>query len=272
MSHRRDNRPVPSSTISALGPGLLMTDKLEPAAATDARVALESFREAGVAVVFGATGGIGGALVEAIRNSERFELVVALSRSTSPAVDLLDEASLERAARFAADRGVLRLVIDATGFLHDDRQGPEKTWRQLDALKLARSFALNAIGPALIMKHMLPRLPRSGKSVFATLSARVGSIGDNRLGGWYSYRASKAALNQLVRTAAVELARQSADAMCIALHPGTVATALSAPFAATGLEVHPPPVAARHLLAVIDQLTADANGGFFDWRGQSIPW
>jgi NAD(P)-dependent dehydrogenase (short-subunit alcohol dehydrogenase family) len=198
--------------------------------------------------------------------------VVEFSRGASPSIDLLDEASLERAAAFAADMGELRLVIDATGFLHDDRQGPEKSWRQIDAVKLARSFALNAIGPALIMKHVLPRLPRSGKAVFATRSARVGSIGDNRLGGWYSYRASKAALNQLVRTAAVELARRSPDALCIALHPGTVATALSAPFAATGLEVHLPSTAARHLLAVVDQLPAGANGGFFDWRGQPVPW
>ena len=249
-----------------------MTERIEPKPQLSPGLTLESFPQAGVAVVFGASGGIGGALVEAIRAAEKFEHVVAFSRSTSPSIDLLDEASLERAAAFAADMGELRLVIDATGFLHDDRQGPEKSWRQLDAAKLARSFALNAIGPALIMKHVLPRLPRSGKAVFATLSARVGSIGDNRLGGWYSYRASKAALNQLVRTAAVELARRSPDALCIALHPGTVATALSAPFAATGLEVHSPAAAARHLLAVVDQLTADANGGFFDWRGEPVPW
>jgi NAD(P)-dependent dehydrogenase (short-subunit alcohol dehydrogenase family) len=225
-----------------------------------------------VAVIFGATGGIGGALVKTIHAADKFLHVLALSRSTSPAIDLLDEASLESAAAFAADHGELRLVIDATGFLHDERQAPEKSWRQLDAARLARSFALNAIGPALIMKHVLPLLPRSGKAVFATLSARVGSIGDNRLGGWYAYRASKAALNQLVRTAAIELARRSPEALCIALHPGTVATSLSAPFAATGLEVHPPEAAARHLLAVIDQLTADATGGFFDWRGQPVPW
>lgn len=246
--------------------------QFEPQGAMAARADLGSFTQTGVAVVFGAGGGIGGALVEAIRAAERFEHVVALSRSTSPSIDLLDEASLERAAAYAADLGEPRLVIDATGFLHDDRQGPEKSWRQLDAVKLARSFALNAIGPALIMKHVLPRLPRSGKAVFATLSARVGSIGDNRLGGWYSYRASKAALNQLVRTAAVELARRAPDAICVALHPGTVATALSAPFAATGLEVRRPPAAARNLLAVIDQLAADANGGFFDWRAQPVPW
>ena len=223
-------------------------------------------------MIFGSGGGIGSALVAALNASDSFRQVVGFSRKTSPPIDLLDEATLERAAAFAAEIGDLRLVIDATGFLHDDRQGPEKTWRQLDAGNLARSFALNAIGPALIMKHVLPRLPRSGQTVFATLSARVGSIGDNRLGGWYSYRASKAALNQLVRTAAVELARRCPDGICVALHPGTVATALSAPFAASGLEVHTPAEAARHLLAVVDSLSAEANGHFFDWRGEPVPW
>jgi NAD(P)-dependent dehydrogenase (short-subunit alcohol dehydrogenase family) len=249
-----------------------VTGQFDPRDATRSGLDLGSFPRGGVAVVFGSGGGIGGALVDAILATKRFDQVVAFSRSTSPSIDLLDEASLERAAAFAADRGELRLVIDATGFLHDDRQRPEKSWRQLDAANLARSFALNATGPALIMKHVLPRLPRSGKAVFATLSARVGSIGDNRLGGWYAYRASKAALNQLVRTAAVELARRCPAALCIALHPGTVATALSAPFAASGLEVHPPASAARRLLAVADQLTADATGGFFDWRGDPVAW
>jgi NAD(P)-dependent dehydrogenase (short-subunit alcohol dehydrogenase family) len=234
--------------------------------------ALASFPRPSIAVVFGAGGGIGQALVEALRSSDRFEQVVGFSRTTAPSIDLLDEASLERAASFASSKGDIRLVIDATGFLHDDRQAPEKSWRQIDPAFLARAFALNAIGPALIMKHMLPRLPRTGKAVFATLSARVGSIGDNRLGGWYAYRASKAALNQLTHTAAVELARLAPDALCIALHPGTVATSLSAPFAATGLEVHSPEQAAAHLLAVVDRLTANANGGFFDWRGQPVPW
>jgi NAD(P)-dependent dehydrogenase (short-subunit alcohol dehydrogenase family) len=235
-------------------------------------VDLGSFPKAGIAVIFGSGGGIGSALVAALSSTDSFRQVVGFSRKTSPPIDLQDEATLERAATFAAEMGELRLVIDATGFLHDDRQGPEKTWRQLDAGNLARSFALNAIGPALIMKHVLPRLPRSGKAVFATLSARVGSIGDNRLGGWYAYRASKAALNQLVRTAAVELARRSPGGICIALHPGTVATTLSAPFTPAGHNVNTPAVVAGHLLAVIDKLTVEANGGFFDWRGQSVPW
>ncbi len=249
-----------------------MSGQTEPKDAATAAIELQSFPRGGVAVVFGAGGGIGGALVEAIRATDRFAPVVAFARGSSPSIDLLDEVSLERAAAFAADCGELRLVIDATGFLHDDRQGPEKTWRDLDAARLARSFALNAIGPALIMKHVLPRLPRSGKAVFATLSARVGSIGDNRLGGWYSYRASKAALNQLMRTGAIELARRSPAAICIALHPGTVATALSAPFVTSGPTVHTPAAAARHLLMVVDQLSADDNGGFFDWRGRAMPW
>lgn len=249
-----------------------MTERLHANAGSVLRSELGSFPQAGAAVVFGASGGIGAALVEVIQAAGRFDHVVAFSRSTSPSIDLLDEASLENAVTFAAARGELRLVIDATGFLHDGRQRPEKSWRELDPVNLARSFALNAIGPALIMKHVLPRLPRSDKALFATLSARVGSIGDNRLGGWYSYRASKAALNQLVRTAAIELARRSPDAVCIALHPGTVATALSAPFTATGLEIHSSAAAARHLVAVVDRLSADASGGFFDWRGQPIPW
>ncbi len=249
-----------------------MTERAERDGAAPDRVDIGSFPEGGVAVVFGAGGGIGGALVEALRAAGSFDPVVAFSRATSPSIDLLDEASLERAVAFAAGMGELRLVIDATGFLHDDRQSPEKSWRQLDPNDLARSFAINAIGPALIMKHLLPRLPRSGKAVFATLSARVGSIGDNHLGGWYAYRASKAALNQLVRTAAIELARRSPTALCVALHPGTVGTALSAPFAVAGPGVQAPWAAARHLLAVVDRLTPVDNGGFFDWRGQPVPW
>ena len=235
-------------------------------------IGLDSFPKPSVAAVFGAAGGIGSALVELLRSIGRFEHVVGFSRASSPSIDLLDEASLEHAAAFVAARGELRLAIDATGFLHDRQQGPEKSWRQLDPAQLARVFAVNAIGPALIMKHVLPLLPRTGKAVFATLSARVGSIGDNRLGGWYGYRASKAALNQLVRTAAVELARRAPEALCVALHPGTVATPLSAPFAAIGLEVNSPAAAARYLLAVVDGLTAEASGGFFDWRGQAVPW
>lgn len=225
-----------------------------------------------VAVIFGASGGIGAGLTRHLQAGGQFDHVIPLSRKTQPAIDLLDEDSLEKAITYAAGKGELRLIIDATGFLHDEHQSPEKSLRHLNAEHLARSYALNAIGPALIMKHALPLLPRTGKAVFATLSARVGSIGDNRLGGWYAYRAAKAALNQLVKTASVEVARRSTEAICVALHPGTVATSLSAPFSAQGLEVHHPEQAAQHLIAVIDGLDGNANGGFYDWRGHPIPW
>ncbi len=221
-----------------------------------------------LAVVFGAGGGIGGALVQALRQDPGFDEVVALRR---PDFDLTEEASIAAAAR-ALPPGEPRLLLDATGFLHAPGQRPERGLRDLDAAALARNFALNAIGPALLMKHFLPLLPRQGRAVFATLSARVGSIGDNRLGGWYGYRAAKAALNQLVHTAAIELARTHPQAVCVALHPGTVATPLSAPFAKAGLAVRPPAEAAAELLAVVAGLDAAETGGFFDWRGQVIPW
>ncbi|MEY4250732.1 MAG: hypothetical protein RJA87_2365 [Pseudomonadota bacterium] len=239
---------------------------------TQAANCLGTFETRGVAVVFGASGGIGRALVQALLASQGFDHVVAFSRTTTVAIDLLDEASLRNAAAFAASKGEIRLVIDATGFLHDETQGPEKSLQQIDPAKMARAFALNAIGPALIMKHMLPLLPRTGKSVFATLSARVASIGDNRLGGWYSYRASKAALNQLVRTAAVDLARRAPSAVCVALHPGTVATPLSAPFSKDGLDLQTAEVCAVRMLQVIDQSTPAQTGGFFDHLGVPIPW
>ncbi|WP_456307598.1 SDR family oxidoreductase [Rubritepida flocculans] len=196
--------------------------------------------------------------------------MLRLSRRSDPPLDLLDEASIAAAAAHAGEG--LRLVLCATGFLHDARFRPEKALRELDAAHLAHAFALNATGPALVMKHFLPRLAREGRAVFAVLSARVGSIADNRLGGWYAYRASKAALNQLLRTAAVEAARTRPQQILVALHPGTVATPLSAPFSKAGLEVQSPAEAAGRLLAVIDRLTPAETGGFFDHRGEAVPF
>jgi NAD(P)-dependent dehydrogenase (short-subunit alcohol dehydrogenase family) len=190
-----------------------------------------------------------------------------------PAIDLTDEASIQNAAIGIAERQMpVRLVFLATGLLSDARTTPEKSLRDLDAATLAHLFAINTIGPALIAKHLLPLLPRDGKSVFAALSARVGSIGDNRLGGWYGYRASKAALNQIIHTAAIELARTRPEAICVALHPGTVATSLSAPFAKHGLGIQEPEAAAFRLLTVIDRLQQQDSGGLFDHRGDFIPW
>ncbi len=233
---------------------------------------LHSFSKNCNAVVLGASGGIGSALVETLNSISHFNKVFGFSRASSFKFDLTDETSIEQAVNISTDDGDIRLVIDATGFLHSKDQSPEKSWRELNADQLTRAFAINTIGPALLMKHFLPRLPRSGKAVFATLSARVGSIEDNQLGGWYGYRASKAALNQLVRTAAIELRRRAPEAVCVALHPGTVSTPLSAPFAKQGLALHTPTQAANNLLTVVEQLALTDNGGFFDWRGQPVSW
>ena len=228
---------------------------------------------AGTALVIGATGGIGEALVAALGARGEYDRVVALSRSSDPPVDVCREPSIAAAADWlkeaAASPG---LIVDATGFLHDGRFGPEKALAEIDPDHMAKAFAINATGPALLMKHFLPLLPRGERAVFATLSARVGSIGDNRLGGWHAYRASKAALNQLVRGAAIELGRKNRNAICVALHPGTVDTPLSQPFARSGLDVRAPDVAAGEILDVIAGLTPDDTGGFFDHKGERVEY
>jgi NAD(P)-dependent dehydrogenase (short-subunit alcohol dehydrogenase family) len=232
----------------------------------------ESYPDGGLAMVVGA-GGIGQAMVEELGRKGRFDQVLGLSRSSDPAIDITVEDSVVRAAEVVAAIPLdLRLVVDATGFLHDEDFMPEKSWRQIDPKHMARAFAVNAIGPALLMKHFLPLLSRSGRSVFATLSARVGSIGDNRLGGWYSYRASKAALNQLVRTAAIELRRSAPEAICVALHPGTVDTPLSQPFGKSGLNVRSPENAAEGIHAVMRVLGAEDSGCFIDYAGKPVLW
>ncbi|MAN63577.1 MAG: C-factor [Parvibaculum sp.] len=234
---------------------------------------MTSFPFGGAAIVVGATGGIGRALVRAMTRSGRFCEVREFGRSTSPTLDLLSEESIQAAAASIAHSGAQpRLVVDATGMLHGSGLMPEKSLSQLDGAQLAQLFAVNAIGPALLMKHFLSLLPKEGRSVFATLSAKVGSIGDNRIGGWYGYRASKAALNQFVRTAAIELKRQKPSAVCVALHPGTVATNLSSPFAKNGLTLQSPEDAAERLLKTIDGLSADQSGGFFSYKGEALPW
>ena len=227
----------------------------------------------GLALVIGGQGGIGAALADALLRQGGYAQVWALGRSSRPAVDLQQETSLAGLARAVGASGLpLRLVINAAGFLHGRGWAPEKSWRELEPEHLAHAFAVNAIGPALLMKHCLPLLPRLERSVLACLSARVGSIGDNRLGGWYGYRASKAALNQLVHTSAIELRRRQPGAICVALHPGTVDTGLSAPFARSGLQVQAPEQAAQALLAVIDGLQPEHSGGFYDHHGLPVPW
>lgn len=227
----------------------------------------------GLAVVVGASGTIGRAMTDRLRDDARFADVVTLSRRSDPPLDLTDEQSIETAASSVAERAEeVRLLIVATGFLHDDDQGPEKTWRQLDAHKLARSFALNASGPALVLKHFLPLLPRKGRVVVGTLSARAGSIGENDLGGWYGYRASKAALNQIVRSAAAELGRKNKESVCITLHPGHVESPLSAPFGSGGNPTLQPDTSAAKLLSVLDVVSHEHSGGFFAYDGEPIPF
>jgi NAD(P)-dependent dehydrogenase (short-subunit alcohol dehydrogenase family) len=218
------------------------------------------------ALVVGASGGIGRALVAALR--ARGDAVTGLSRSAD-GLDVTDEVSVTRV--LAPLRAPFQTVIVATGALEIMGAAPEKSLARLDPSALAAQVALNSIGPMLVVKHALRLIPRDAPARFAVLSARVGSIGDNRLGGWYSYRAAKAALNQLVHTAAIEIARTHPQAVVTCLHPGTVAT----PFTAKYLGTHPavpPDAAAQNLLAVLDSLTPAQTGGFFDWQGKVVPW
>jgi NAD(P)-dependent dehydrogenase (short-subunit alcohol dehydrogenase family) len=187
-------------------------------------------------------------------------------------IDVEDEASIAAAASALEASETFDLVVVASGLLHSDEVTPEKSYRQLSSASLQRYFAINATGPALVAKHFLPRLRKDRPAVFAALSARVGSISDNRLGGWYGYRASKAALSMLVKTLSVELARTHPQAACVALHPGTVATALSQPFqrGVPAERLFEPDAAARQLLGVIAGLRASDTGNIYAWDGARI--
>jgi NAD(P)-dependent dehydrogenase (short-subunit alcohol dehydrogenase family) len=236
------------------------------------------------AVIFGASGGIGAALVAQLENSVRFETIYAGARTMPCAAqretipfcfDLTNESSIAQAARMMGEGGSLDLAIVATGMLHcPDQPMPEKSWRTIDGQAMAEMFAVNTIGPALIAKHILPLMRRDARCVFAALSARVGSIADNRLGGWHSYRASKAALNMLVQNFAIELASRNRQGIAVAIHPGTVDTALSKPFQ-RGVpqgKLFTPDQSAAYILSVIDQLSVADSGGLFAWDGKRIPY
>jgi NAD(P)-dependent dehydrogenase (short-subunit alcohol dehydrogenase family) len=217
-------------------------------------------------LIIGASGGIGAALADAAE-AEGAE-VVRLSRQAD-GLDLTDEVSVAR--HLTTLDGEFDAIWVTTGALEIGEHGPEKSLRDLDPAAFAAQFALNAIGPALVLKHAAHLLPRDRRASFAALSARVGSIGDNRAGGWYAYRAAKAALNQIVHTAAIELARTHRHLVCVALHPGTVQTPLTRKYLGRHPAV-PPADAARNLRSVLDGLTPADSGGFFDWAGKRIPW
>ena len=208
------------------------------------------------ALVVGATGGLGQAFCEHLRADGRCAHVQALGRHSHPRLDLQDEA--------------WQLLVVASGLLHGPGLQPEKRLADLRAASFEQVLAVNTIGPALVLRHFAPLLDK-GRSLAGLLSAKVGSIGDNRLGGWYAYRASKAALNMVVKTAAIELARTHKGLVLAALHPGTVRTGLSEPFNGQALGRHPAE-AAGQMLAVLDGLQPEDSGGFRAYDGQVLPW
>lgn len=232
-----------------------------------------------IAVVLGARGGIGRAAVDLLATDPRYGQVFAVARQAPQGsladrvtwliADGQDEAALARAAETAAAAGQLSRVLVATGRLHGPGLVPEKSLSALDAGALVAAFEANTVVPALAAKHFAPRFPREKPSVFAVLSARLGSLGDNRLGGWHGYRMAKAALNMLVRNLALELARSHPQAVCVALHPGTTATPLSEPFVRAAER---PEVTAGRLIALMHRLTPEHSGGFYAYDGTPIPW
>lgn len=237
---------------------------------------LASFSAPIRALVWGAGGGLGQALVQGLRALPSVGEVYAASRSASAPwrFSFEDEASIAEVVSRATAGGPLDLVIVATGVLHAGALQPEKTWRSLNAEALESLFRINTIGPALIAKHCLPALRRDTKAVFAAISARVGSIEDNQRGGWHSYRASKAALNMLLRNFAIELKVRHPLALCVGLHPGTVDTPLSQPFQ-SGLppgQLQSAAASAAALLQVIDRLTVEDSGRLWAWDGAAIPF
>ena len=232
---------------------------------------MQSLPEAYRAVVVGASGAIGAQMIKHLQADPRCGEVIGLSRASEPALDYGDEASIIHAASVLRARAPLHLLVIATGMLHDARVKPEKRLGQLSYAQLMANFSVNTIGPAMLIAQFSPLLARQERSVLAVLSAKVGSISDNRLGGWYSYRASKAALNMIVKTAAIELARSHPHAVLAALHPGTVASGLSAPFSADH-PTRPAADAASDLLRVLDNLSSAQSGQFWAYNGQALPW
>ena len=227
------------------------------------------------AVIFGATGGIGSAIADQLASEGRYDQIIRFSRSGDGplSVDLTSEATIAAAAEWMKNEAIApAMVFVATGLLHDAERGPEKSLRQLEPDWLMKIYQVNAIGPALVAKYFLPLMDRNDIIRFAALSARVGSISDNRLGGWYGYRAAKAALNMMIRNLSIEWSRKNDRSVIVALHPGTVDTALSQPFqnnVPTG-KLFDSARAARQVLAVLERLEPADSGKIFAWDGTEI--
>ena len=224
------------------------------------------------AMIFGARGGIGAALADALEQDPNYAQVIRLHRESNPLLDIMDEASIAAAAAaLAGTYPPISMVIVATGVLHSTQKGPEKSLRELDPDWMMENFRINAVGPALVAKHFLPIMAKQGPICFAALSARVGSISDNRLGGWHSYRASKSALNMFIRNIAIEWQRKNPQSVVVGLHPGTVETALSAPFKGNPAhERFPPARAAGDMLNVLHGLKPEQSGQIFAYDGSLI--
>lgn len=238
---------------------------------------MHSLPEGYTAVVFGASGAIGGALLQQLQADPRCALALGVSRSGatgSPTFDLTHEDSLQACAQQLAAQlaphGPLQLAIDATGALTLDGRGPEKKLDDLNETALMNALRVNAVGPALLLRHMLPLLATGQRVIWGKLSARVGSIEDNHKGGWYGYRSAKAALNMLLQSAAIEVARKRPLAVLAALQPGTVRSPLSQPF--VGQQALDPAESARGLLRALDGLQPSGRAHFVDYTGAPIPW
>jgi NAD(P)-dependent dehydrogenase (short-subunit alcohol dehydrogenase family) len=223
------------------------------------------------ALVIGASGAIGQAFVQALQADPHCTHVESVSRTLNRDFDLAEPASLAAQAVLSGQQGPYHLVVDATGGLTIDGVGPEKSLASLQPDVLAKSFALNAIGPLMVLRYFAPLLA-AGPSIYAKLSARVGSIADNRKGGWYGYRASKAALNMFLQTAAIELQRKQPELRVVALQPGTVRSKLSQPFSARVEKLLEPAESVQGMLIALRGLQARQGAHFVDYQGQEIPW
>ncbi len=225
-----------------------------------------------IAVVIGNSGSIGSAIEKEL-SDQGFKNIIGFNRSSSPRLDLLNEETIAQSAQFIKDQNTpVSLVFDATGLLHDDNNMPEKTYKNIDQIFMRKNFEINVMGPALIMKYFLPLLDKEEKSIFASISAKVGSISDNRYGGWYSYRASKAALNQMIKTASIEMKMKNQNAICLAIHPGTVESKLSKPFQKNDLTIQSPQESASNIFKILTSSTSKDTGSFYNWDGKIIEW